>query len=154
MKQIKNIYYASIASTLLLTSQSYGNLITTEISYGEFIDKITILTIKSERMTNPEKLRNVLIELETLQKTYAKYIGNRSDVLVLQKKLKRTNEVLWDIEDAIRIKERNKEFYDDEFIELARNVYITNDQRYQIKREIDSLLGSRITEEKSYEEFV
>jgi len=67
--------------------------------------------------------------------------------------LKKINEILWEIEDAIRVKERNKEF-DDEFIELARNVYLTNDKRCMVKKEIDMLLGSHITEEKSYEELV
>lgn len=153
MKQIKNISITAIASLVLLTSQINGNTVTAAISYGELVDKITILTIKSERITNKEKLKNVHAELAALQKSYDDYIGNRLDVPQLQDLLKRVNETLWDIEDAIRIKERNKEF-DDEFIEIARSVYITNDKRCMIKKEIDALLGSYITEEKSYEEIV
>jgi len=153
MKLIKSIYYTSIANILLLSSQGYCSTVTAEISYGELVDKITILTIKSERITNKEKLNNVRTELKALQKRYTDYIGNRLDITQLQELLKQINEALWDIEDAIRVKERNKEF-DDEFIELARSVYITNDKRCMIKKDIDRLLGSDITEEKSYEELV
>lgn len=153
MKHIKLIYNAYIMSMLLFTAQLQGNTVTAEVSYGELVDKITILTIKSERITTRSKLKNVLTELEVLQKVYDEHIGDRSDMLQLKEQLKKVNEILWDIEDAIRIKERNKEF-DDEFIEIARSVYITNDKRCMIKKEIDALLGSHITEEKSYEEIV
>ena len=152
MKQITYLAVIAIAS-VLLTSQTNCHIVTAEISYGELVDKITILTIKSERITTRSKLNNVHTELEALQKAYDEYIGNRIDVQELKELLKKVNEILWEIEDAIRIKERNKEF-DDEFIELARNVYITNDKRCMIKKEIDMLLGSHITEEKSYEELV
>jgi phenylalanyl-tRNA synthetase alpha subunit len=152
MKQTKNISIAIITNILLCTSLISGNTVTVEISYGELVDKITILTIKSERITNKEKLKNIQTELETLQKAYDDYVGNRLDITQLQKLLKKINESLWDIEDAIRIKERNKEF-DDEFTEIARSVYTTNDERCAIKKKIDLLLGSHITEEKSYEEF-
>lgn len=152
MKQLKNASITSIVS-LLLTSQIHCHVITAQISFGELVDKITILTIKSERITNEAKLKNVHTELEALQKIYDEYIGSRPDALQLQELLKQINEILWEIEDAIRIKERKKEF-DAEFIELARNVYITNDKRCGIKKEIDALLGSLITEEKSYEELV
>jgi hypothetical protein len=152
-----NIYYIFInyivvINVILFTHQIYCNKITAEISCGELIDKITILKIKSERITDPEKLKNVRTELETLQKTCDEYIGHNEEVEQLQKILQETNQALWDIEDAIRVKERNKEF-DDEFIEIARSVYVTNDKRCVIKKEIDKVLGSRITEEKSYEEF-
>ena len=153
MKQIKNSYYASIVIILLLSSKTSCQTITADISYGELVDKITILTIKSERISNPEKLHNVHTELESLQKTYDEYIGNRKDAEQLKEVLKNVNQTLWDIEDAIRIKERNKEF-DDEFITIARNVYITNDKRCIIKKEIDRLMGSDITEEKSYEDIL
>jgi hypothetical protein len=124
--------------------------VTAEISYGELIDKITILTIKSQRIIDEKKLKNVLTELTSLQDTCNSFIGSRQDIAHLQTLLQEINETLWDIEDAIRIKERNGEF-DDEFITIARNVYITNDQRCAIKKQIDLLLGSHITEEKSYE---
>jgi hypothetical protein len=152
-----NIYYKYIAYTLLIsvilfTSQTYCNKITAEISSGELIDKITILKIKSERITDPEKLKNVRTELETLQYTCDTCIDNYAAIAPLQEALQQVNLALWDIEDAIRVKERNKEF-DDEFIQIARAVYVTNDKRCMIKKEIDKVLGSRITEEKSYEKF-
>jgi hypothetical protein len=146
------INYVVVINVILFTHQIYCNKITAEISCGELIDKITILKIKSERITDPEKLKNVHTELATLQKTYDEYIGYNEEVERLQKILQETNQALWDIEDAIRVKERNKEF-DTEFIEIARSVYVTNDKRCVIKKEIDKVLGSRITEEKSYEEF-
>lgn len=152
MKQIhffSGLFFASI----LATTRINCNTVTAAISYGELIDKITILTIKSERITHEEKLKNVRTELSSLQKTYGECVGNRLDVPQLQTLLKKVNEALWDIEDAIRVKERNKEF-DDEFIAIARSVYITNDKRCMIKKQIDALLGSYITEEKSYEEMV
>ena len=153
MKQMITLYYPFIATLLLIASQTNGHCVTAPISYGELIDKITILTIKSERITDAEKLKNVDTELTALEKVYADCVGNRIDVPRLQALLKTVNEALWDIEDAIRVKEHNKEF-DDEFIQLARSVYITNDKRCMIKKEIDKLLGSHITEEKSYEDLV
>ncbi len=150
-----NIYYTYIAlliTILLSTCPTYCNKICAEISCGELIDKITILKIKSEQITDPEKLQNVLTELAALQQTCDEYIDKNAEVERLQQLLQEINQALWDIEDAIRVKERNKEF-DDEFIEIARSVYITNDKRCVIKKEIDKVLGSRITEEKSYEEF-
>ena len=153
MKQTNNLSITAIASILFLTAHLHGSTVTADISYGELVDKITILTIKSERISNPEKLKNIYTELQALQKRYADYVGNRIDIPQLQELLKKINEELWDIEDAIRIKERNQEF-DDEFIKIARSVYITNDKRCAVKKEIDMLLGSHITEEKSYEEFV
>jgi hypothetical protein len=147
-----NISIGLFIQILLFSCQTYCNKISAEISCGELIDKITILKIKSERITDPEKLNNVHTELEALQKTCDEYIGKHDEVEQLQKSLQEINQALWDIEDAIRVKERKKEF-DDEFIQIARNVYITNDKRCVVKKEIDKVLGSRITEEKSYEEF-
>lgn len=153
MKHIHKVYTMTIAMLLSLVYSTNTHIITAEISYGELVDKITILTIKSERINTRSKLNNVHTELATLQKVYDEYIGNRIDVQQLRELLKKINEMLWDIEDAIRIKERNKEF-DNEFIALARSVYITNDKRCSIKKQIDILLESHITEEKSYEELV
>ncbi len=147
-----NISIGLLIQILLFSSQTYCNKISAEISCGELIDKITILKIKSERISDSEKLKNVHTELEALQQTCDEYIGKNDEVEKLQKNLQEVNQALWDIEDAIRVKERNKEF-DDEFIQIARSVYITNDKRCVIKKEIDKVLGSRITEEKSYEEF-
>ena len=153
MKSIHTIFTTITASLLISTLQTSCQTISAEISYGELIDKITILTIKSQRITSEEKLKNVRTELASLQETCDTFVGNREDIAHLQALLQEVNENLWDIEDAIRIKERNKEF-DDEFIAIARSVYITNDQRCSIKKQIDLLLGSHITEEKSYEELV
>lgn len=151
MKQ-QTIFYP-LALSLLFVLKTTCQTITAEISYGELIDKITILTIKSQRITNEEKLKNVRTELASLQSTCNHFIGSRADIAELQKLLQKINEDLWDIEDAIRIKDRKQEF-DDEFIAIARSVYITNDQRCAIKKQIDTILGSHITEEKSYEELV
>jgi len=157
MKHTMHIYYAIFVyiTLALLTYQvkCENSKIAAEISCGELIDKITILKIKTEQITDPEKLKNIWTELETLQNTCDECIEEYEAIAHLQEKLQEINQELWDIEDAIRVKERKKEF-DDEFIQIARSVYITNDQRCMIKKEIDKVLGSRLTEEKSYEEFV
>ena len=116
------------------------------ISVGELIDKITILEIKKEKIKDNDKLKKVEKELEELNKL------NTFDIHEEYKELKNINLKLWEIEDDIRIKERKKEF-DDEFIELARSVYKTNDQRFNIKNIINIKLKSSINEVKSYEEF-
>jgi hypothetical protein len=134
----------------LFTAPIQSQTVAAEISFGELIDKITILSIKSRRISDTEKLKNVRIELASLQETCATYIGSREDIEQLQLLLQKINEELWDIEDAIRMKERKQEF-DDEFVAIARSVYITNDKRCAVKKQIDALLGSYITEEKSYE---
>ena len=146
------LYCGIIVSTLFTFIQTNCQVITAQISCGELIDKITILKIKAERITDPEKLKNVRTELETLQKISEENITDYSLIVELEKRLQQINQDLWDIEDAIRVKERNKEF-DDEFVQIARSVYTTNDKRCMVKKEIDKVLGSRITEEKSYEEF-
>lgn len=122
------------------------------ISPGELIDKITILQIKSDRMQDPAKLANVRIELELLEKTWRSSPHASHDIEKEWAELRRINEALWDIEDKIRDKEREKCF-DQEFIELARAVYITNDERAAVKRAINTKLGSRIVEEKSYAKY-
>jgi len=150
MKQKKFFYCIPFVYIFLYSCHLLCQTVTAEISYGELIDKITILTIKSQRITNEEKLKNVCTELASLQAACNHYIGSRADIATLQALLQEINEALWDIEDAIRIKERNKEF-DDEFIAIARSVYITNDKRCAVKKQIDTILGSHLTEEKSYE---
>jgi hypothetical protein len=122
------------------------------ISPGELIDKITILEIKSARMKDPVKVANVRVELGLLQSTWqaSAYAGH--DIQQEWTELRRINEALWDIEDKIRDKERDQQF-DLEFIELARAVYVTNDERAAVKRTINTKLGSRIVEEKSYAKY-
>ncbi len=128
------------------------SLIFAPVSYGELIDKITILEIKSERMTDAAKLANVRDELQLLGALWAGDPVSRTDISSERADLKRINESLWEIEDEIRVKERNQAF-DARFIELARAVYHTNDQRAAVKRAINLKLGSRLVEEKSYQDY-
>jgi hypothetical protein len=125
------------------------NTLLTPVSPGELIDKLTILVIKSQRMTDPAKLANVRTELRLLRETWAGSRWAASDIKADEAALLAVNERLWDIEDRIRDKERDKAF-DARFIELARSVYIENDQRAAIKKRINTALGSTIVEEKSY----
>ncbi len=128
------------------------SLLSVPISHGELIDKLTILEIKSERMTDPAKLANVREELELLDATWANDAASATDISAERAELKRINEALWEIEDEIRLKEKNQAF-DARFIELARAVYITNDRRAAVKRAINEKLGSRLVEEKSYQDY-
>ncbi|HEY4369882.1 MAG TPA: DUF6165 family protein [Steroidobacteraceae bacterium] len=122
------------------------------ISPGELIDKITILQIKSERMSDAAKLANVRTELGLLESTWRSSAHGTANIDAEWAELKRINEQLWVIEDDIRDKERARAF-DQQFIELARAVYVTNDERAAVKRQINTKLGSRIVEEKSYKEY-
>lgn len=126
--------------------------ISVPISYGELIDKITILEIKSERMRDAAKLANVRTELDLLVETWTANPASSRDIAVERDALKRVNEALWDIEDEIRLKEKAKAF-DAGFIELARSVYIRNDERARVKRAINEKLGSTLVEEKSYQDY-
>jgi len=126
--------------------------IAVEISYGELIDKITILEIKAEHIKNRSKLHNVQTELLILNNIYYHDIPLTEEIKSLKKELKLVNERLWAIEDDIRLKEHKKEF-DQAFIQLARLVYITNDRRGEIKKEINKHLGSYLVEEKEYTKY-
>ena len=121
-----------------------------EISAGELIDKITILEIKKEKISNKEKLVEVNKELISLNETLKKSIGDDSKILSFKNDLKNINLKLWDIEDGKRSAEKNSQF-DEKFIELARSVYKFNDERAKIKLAINNALGSNIKEVKSYE---
>jgi Family of unknown function (DUF6165) len=122
------------------------------ISPGELIDKITILEIKSARMTDAAKLHNVRTELNLLTETWRASAYSQVDVTAEWTALRDVNAQLWDIEDDIRDKERDGAF-DAKFIELARAVYVTNDERAAVKRRINTKLGSALVEEKSYKEY-
>jgi hypothetical protein len=122
------------------------------ISWGELLDKITILQIKLENLISQEALNNVAWELKQLQSIFFQSCPKAIKPKQLELELKKINQRLWDIEDKIRDKERNKSF-DDEFIQLARSVYITNDERSRIKRRINETFGSDLIEEKSYAEY-
>jgi uncharacterized protein YukE len=122
-----------------------------EVSFGELLDKITILEIKRERIADPQKLANVTRELASLSRTWA---GLELDAVAeavaeVRQALREVNERLWVIEDDIRELERQRRF-DADFIALARSVYQVNDQRARHKRRVDELLGSQLVEEKSY----
>ena len=122
------------------------------ISWGELFDKITILQIKLENITSKNALENVEQELKKLQSILTQYCLKTMETTQLEGELRQINQQLWDIEDKLRDKERANSF-DDEFIQLARSVYITNDKRSRVKRIINDILGSKLVEEKSYAEY-
>ena len=120
-----------------------------EIAPGELIDKITILEIKSERIADAGKVKNVRVELDVLAAARDAALAASAELTDLTAQLKQVNEALWEIEDAIRDCERGQDF-GPSFIELARSVYHSNDRRAALKRQINELLGSKLIEEKSY----
>lgn len=122
-----------------------------EVSIGEVMDKMTILAIKKARIKDPVKNANVCKELDILSDATSGLMSDSSHEALqeLVWLLHKANETLWEIEDAIRLKESKKEF-DQEFIDLARSVYITNDRRFELKRQINTLCGSSLTEEKQH----
>lgn len=130
------------------------------VSFGELLDKIAILQIKSERMRDEAKLANVRNELSALEKTWMAHpaagnAGGRGQgpgIAELRAELKAVNERLWEVEDDIRLKEKAQAF-DEEFIRLARSVYFENDTRARIKKDINLALGSAYVEEKSYQDY-
>jgi len=122
------------------------------VSPGELLDKITILRIKGERMQDAARLANVRLELGLLERVWKDSGCAGHDVALEERALQNVNERLWDIEDRIRDKEA-KQIFDREFIELARAVYVSNDERAAIKKRINTQLGSRIVEEKSYKPY-
>jgi hypothetical protein len=122
------------------------------ISPGELLDKITILRIKQARILDAGKLANVKLELALLEQTWRDCGGATHEVTLEERALQNVNERLWDIEDRIRDKEA-KQSFDRDFIELARSVYVANDERAAIKRRINTQLGSRLIEEKSYKQY-
>lgn len=123
-----------------------------EISVGELLDKITILQIKAERISDTAKLENIEKELGVLQAQWKASPYSSSNLDDNASALKKVNEELWEIEDKIRDKEKQRT-YDNGFIELARSVYITNDKRAEIKRTINNKTGSELIEEKSYSDY-
>ena len=122
------------------------------ISYGEFLDKLTILEIKSERITDKAKLKNIKNELSLVQQLWQNCAASKIDITSELTALKAVNEKLWGIEDAIR-DDKLKQIVDQSFIDLARSVYFENDDRSNIKREINMKLGSDLVEEKSYSDY-
>lgn len=122
------------------------------ISPGELLDKITILEIKSARISDSEKLTNINRELGMLNQVWHDAVDEDDALQQMRAEIKNINETLWDIEDDIRDEERAKRF-GERFIELARSVYVTNDQRADVKKRINLHLKSDIVEEKSYQDY-
>ncbi|MCB2217574.1 MAG: hypothetical protein KQH59_16010 [Desulfobulbaceae bacterium] len=126
--------------------------VTIPVSWGELLDKITILRIKKERLADPEKRRNVLRELAILEEVWQGRQSAPRELAELAEQLRSVNEALWDIEDEIRDCERRSDF-GQRFVELARKVYRTNDRRASLKYRVNDLLGSDIVEEKAYQAY-
>ena len=120
-----------------------------EISPGELIDKISILEIKEERISEPDKLRNVRHQLRMLQEARERNLDSSVALTELEARLKAVNDILWEVEDALRACEAVQDFGPG-FVDLARSVYKTNDQRAALKKQIDTLFGAAITDEKQH----
>ena len=147
----KNVMHA-IADDLekmIAQKTKKADTVLAEISVGELIDKITILQLKSKHITDEKKLKNVCKELEILQTTRNRHVPQSEEIDCLAQELYNVNAQLWNIEDDCRDKERDKEF-DDEFVQVTRSVYMTNDKRCALKRKLNLLCGSNLIEEKSY----
>lgn len=134
---------------LLHQRRKASDIVTAEISIGELIDKITILQLKTKYISDKEKLKNIMTELNALNATRNACVPACPELDALTQQLYEVNQRLWDIEDICRTKERTKKF-DEEFIKVTRSVYVNNDERCAIKRKINTLMGSRLVEEKSY----
>ena len=122
------------------------------VSSGELIDKIAILKIKKKKIFNKSKLKNINNELSLLNEIYKNNFKNNKKLLLYEKKLIKINKKLWDIEDKIRFLESKKNF-NQQFIDLARAIYINNDKRSEIKKKINKLTGSQLIEEKFYKPY-
>jgi uncharacterized membrane-anchored protein YhcB (DUF1043 family) len=132
------------------TSQNASIDFLVPVSIGEVVDKITILRIKQQEILDPAKLINIKSELTALEQSYHDHAGTPSELVRnLTGELQSINQKLWHIEDDLRDLERSQNF-GNEFVELARAVYFTNDERARLKREINIALGSTLFEEKSY----
>lgn len=153
---MKKQLYVYVLHGLLLfgTTSAFSHVFKIPISYGELVDRITILEIKMIRMTQEDKKSNVRKELLELEYEFLQWIDEllptqQEELFDLKQQLYNTNNEMWEIEDAIREKEQKNEF-DDEFIEIARLVYKTNDRRGFIKRILNEQFGSLLIEEKEY----
>ena len=128
------------------------NKILVEVSVGELLDKLTILEIKKDKIKDSEKLKFINLEYDSLKEQYDKNVKIDEKIKKLFSELKQINAKLWDIEDDIRECERKK-LFDQIFIDLARSVYFTNDERAKVKNDINKTFGSELVEVKSYEEY-
>lgn len=134
-------------SLCTFNDQAKLNAILVEVSVGEFLDKISILKIKKIEIKDSEKNKNICTELDLLEKEYDK-LPNPEEKIEFIKQLLSVNYILWELEDKIREKE-SEGLFDEDFIQIARNIYINNDKRYRIKQQINSFFKSKIVEEKS-----
>lgn len=126
-------------------------MISIPVSVGELLDKLSILHIKKLKIQNPNKLEKVAIEYKLLYEISENYLGIK-EYFNLYDDLIQTNSILWEVEDKLRILEKNKTF-NEEFVELARKVYYTNDERFELKNKINLISNSEIQEQKSYEDY-
>jgi len=126
--------------------------ILTEISVGELLDKLSILEIKLNKIKNPALLQEIKKDYNIINEAKNKNINSSNEINVLYTDLKKINEQLWEIEDKIRLCEKNSDFKD-KFIQLARDVYFKNDKRFKIKSEINKISGSNIQEVKQYTQY-
>jgi hypothetical protein len=131
------------------SKRSFTTTPTVQVSWGELIDKITILEIKERKLKSKVAVANVRRELAAMASIADKVLLQRPDLASIKKELRSVNEALWDIEDKIRAKEAVKSF-DQQFVDLARSVYLKNDKRGDLKRQINALLDSELVEEKQY----
>lgn len=122
------------------------------VSLGELLDKIVILEIKKERISDEAKLTNIRTELQALRDIRPPLLLDNAEIQIWEKALRSANEELWDLEDRIRDKERLDDF-GPEFVEVARLIYRTNDKRAHAKKMINTICGSKIVEEKSYQPY-
>lgn len=130
-----------------------SSIVNVPISVGELFDKISILEIKSERLSDKQKLKNVIHELQLLRDIAdALDLGARAELATIFPKLKQVNERIWEAEDKIRDFEKNR-IFDSSFLEVARSIYRLNDSRAAAKRELNLLTNSTVVEEKSYSEY-
>ena len=135
-----------------MNASSVSKDILVPISPGELLDKITILRIKAARITDPAKIGHVRLELGLLEQIWRDSGFAAAAIAADERALHAVNERLWDVEDRIRDKEA-VQIFDRDFIELARSVYLHNDERAAIKKRVNVALGSRIVEEKSYKPY-
>jgi tetratricopeptide (TPR) repeat protein len=141
--------FEQVRQAVIALRDDAAPIIRVEVAPGELLDKLTILQIKSERISDPDKLRNIRAELSAVETTRRQKIHDRPGVAELTRELKNVNERLWEIENRIRDCEKAQDF-GSEFIDSARSVYQTNDRRAAIKRQLNELLGAKFREEKDY----
>ncbi len=146
--EIRKQIIQKIIEIVSLMPKRSKNRIVRYVSFGELIDQIAILEIKMNHIKEQEKLHNIKIALDSLKATYAKHIKPSTELDRLTQEMFHFNEKMWNLYEKIRKKER-LQLFDQDFIDLARKLYVTSDERFNLRRAINELLGSTITEEKT-----